>query len=146
MSDVIERASKLASEGKLDEAIKVYEEALKKSRDPSIMNNLANLYRIKGLVASAIQLYEEALKIDPSFKEAKLNLAVAYIEIGRHAEAIMILESLLKGGYETDELYLALAVAYEKSRRLADFIRAYSRVKRPDKDEILREYGVNPPR
>ncbi len=146
VDEVISKALDLVESGKLDEAISLYESFLKLEEVPEVLNNLANLYRMKGFVSKAIELYEKALKISPSFKDAKLNLAAAFLEIGRYGEAMMILENLKNSGYESDELYLALAVAYEKSKRMSDFISAYKKVKRSDKDDILRSYGVEPPR
>lgn len=146
VDEVISKALDLVGSGKLDEAISLYESFLELEEVPEVLNNLANLYRMKGFVSKAIELYEKALKISPSFKDAKLNLAAAFLEIGRYGEAMMILENLKNSGYESDELYLALAVAYEKSKRMSDFISAYKKVKRSDKDDILRSYGVEPPR
>ncbi len=146
VDEVISKALDLVGSGKLDEAISLYESFLELEEVPEVLNNLANLYRMKGFVSKAIELYEKALKISPSFKDAKLNLAAAFLEIGRYGEAMMVLENLKDSGYESDELYLALAVAYEKSKRMSDFISAYKKVKRSDKDDILRSYGVEPPR
>ncbi len=146
VDEVISKALDLVESGKLDDAISLYESFLKLEEVPEVLNNLANLYRMKGFVSKAIELYEKALKISPAFKDAKLNLAAAFLEIGRYGEAMMILENLKNSGYESDELYLALAVAYEKSKRMSDFISAYKKVKRSDKDDILRSYGVEPPR
>jgi len=144
--DVIKKALDLVKIDKIDEAISVYENFLQLEEVPEVLNNLANLYRMKGLVSKAIELYDRALKLSPSFKDAKLNLAASFLEIGRYGEAMMILESLQNSGYESDELYLALAVAYEKSKRISDFIETYKKISRPDKDDILRSYGVEPPR
>ncbi len=146
VDDVINKAMSLVEKGDIDSAISLYEDFLKLEEVPEILNNLANLYRMKGFVSKAIELYEKALKISPSFSDAKLNLAASFLEIGRYGEAMMILENLKISGYESDELYLALAVAYEKSNRISDFIEAYKKVKRTDRDEILRSYGVNPPK
>ncbi len=146
VDDVIKKALDLVKMDKIDEAISVYENFLQLEEVPEVLNNLANLYRMKGLVSKAIELYDRALKLSPSFKDAKLNLAASFLEIGRYGEAMMILESLQNSGYESDELYLALAVAYEKSKRISDFIETYKKISRPDKDDILRSYGVEPPR
>ena len=144
-NEIIEKASKLVEEGRIDEAERIYEDALKEEEIPEILNNLANIYRMKGLVSKAIEMYERAIKLDPSFKEAKLNLAASFLEIGRYGEAMIILENLKTQGYESDELHLALAIAYEKSGRFAEFLKEYEMVKKRDKDEILKSYGVNPP-
>ncbi len=146
VNEQIKRALELSKSGNIEDAISIYKEILEDEELPEVMNNLANLYRMKGLVSEAIELYERALKMDPSFSEAKLNLAASFLEIGRFGEAMIILESLRENGYESDELYLALAVAYNKSHRVSDFISAYKKVKRSDKDEILKNYGVTPPK
>jgi tetratricopeptide (TPR) repeat protein len=145
VNEILEKGLKLVKNGRIDEAINLYENFLREKEVPEILNNLGNLYRMKGMVSRAIELYERALKMDPSFNEVKINLAASFLEIGRYGEAMIILESLKSNGVESDELYLALAVAYEKSKRYAEFIEMYRKVKRKDKDEILRSYGVNPP-
>ncbi len=145
VEEIIKRAIELVEEDKLDEAEKLYEDTLKVYECPEIWNNLGNVYKRKGLLSKAIQAYEKALRIDPGFKIARANLGIAYMDIGRYAEAAMILEKVLESGFVSDEIYLALAISYEKSGRIADFVKVYRKLKHPDKDEILRSYGVEPP-
>ncbi len=145
VNEIFKRALSLAEEGRLDDAEKAYMEALRVAEFPELWNNLGNVYRRKGLLSKAIECYENALKLDPHFRMAKVNLGAAFLEMGRYGEALLILESLLKSGDDSQETLLALAIAYEKSGRHADFIRIYRLIKLESKDEILKEYDISPP-
>ena len=135
----------MSDHGRLNEAEEKYKEALEIVQLPEIWNNLGNVYKRKGLLYKAIESYQRALEMDPKYPTARANLGIAFMDLGRYAEAIMILEKVIESGYESDEVYLALAISYEKSGKTADFVRVYSKVKRKDKDEILKSYGVEPP-
>lgn len=60
----------------------------------------------RGEIQSAVQGYRQAIHLDPSYKEAHFNLAVAYYTCGRLAEAAVCLEALLALSPEdTEALY-----------------------------------------
>jgi len=141
---LLKEALELANLGDLDGAERKLKEALDIENLPELWNNLGNVYRRKGFLYQAIEAYQKALSLDEDFHIARLNLGVAFLEIKRYSEAIMILQPLL-GKLDRDELYLALAIAYEKSGKYADFAAMYDKVKSPDKDKILSEYGVESP-
>ena len=141
---LLKEALELANLGDLDGAERKLKEALSKENLPELWNNLGNVYRRKGFLYQAIEAYQRALSLDDNFHIARLNLGVAFLEIKRYSEAVMILQPLL-GKLDRDELYLALAIAYEKSGRYADFAAMYNKIKNPEKDRILNEYGVESP-
>lgn len=56
----------LKREGRIEEAIAVYEGLLKTSDDPRVLNNLANAYAAAGRADSAKEHYKKALETSPS--------------------------------------------------------------------------------
>jgi tetratricopeptide (TPR) repeat protein len=79
----------LASQGKLEEAIQNYREALR--IDPAnaeAHNNLGVALRERDELEDAIQHYREALRINPAYAEAHFNLANALVKQGELEEAI----------------------------------------------------------
>ncbi|MCP4676116.1 MAG: tetratricopeptide repeat protein [Deltaproteobacteria bacterium] len=55
-----------------------------------VMNMLGVIYHDKGQVALAQEYFEKALRINPRYTEAALNLAVTYNEQGRYSQAKQI--------------------------------------------------------
>ena len=55
-----------------------------------VMNMLGVIYHDKGQVAFAQEYFEKALRINPHYTEAALNLAVTYNEQGRYNQANQI--------------------------------------------------------
>jgi tetratricopeptide (TPR) repeat protein len=55
-----------------------------------VMNMLGVIYHDKGQVAHAQEYFEKALRLNPRYTEAALNLAVTYNEQGRYAQAKQI--------------------------------------------------------
>jgi len=68
-----------ALQGKKDDAIAAYKEALQNKEDFSeVYNNLGAAYVDKGMIDDAIVTYKKALTISPNFGEVYNNLGVAY--------------------------------------------------------------------
>lgn len=115
--------SKLAlyfmDQGRLDEAIGQYEEALR--IDPLSFeshNNLGNIYNARNRLAEAIAQYQAAIKINPRSAEARNNSGVALNKLGRSQEALArYLEALsLKSDYP--EAHHNIASLYGKMGNL----------------------------
>ena len=69
----------LALQGKRDEAISAYKEALQNKEDfKEVYNNLGAVYVDKDMVDDAIATYKKAIEISPNFGEAYNNLGVAF--------------------------------------------------------------------
>jgi protein O-mannosyl-transferase len=79
----------LYRQGRLEEAIALYQTALKKEPNSAeYHNNLANALRQSGRLDDAVAEYEKAVQCDPSFADAELNLGKALGLEGKEDEAI----------------------------------------------------------
>ncbi len=77
-------------QGKLDEAIACYTEALSHPDcydRPDVLTNLAKAWTLKGDYARAIEFYEQALILRPDFPKARSNLGAILQRVGRAREA-----------------------------------------------------------
>lgn len=96
-SGSFEDAEKLIVEGKLDNALKVYQSIL--DRDPAS----ARAYRGIGLALwtggrsdQAIRFYDRALEIEPQLVQAHMDLSIIYSALYQHKLAIQYAEQALK--------------------------------------------------
>ena len=79
----------LAHNGRLDEAISHYSEALRLKSDASEVHiNLANVLAAQGSVDEAIKHYFEALRLEPDYDKAHNNLGNALAGKGKVEEAM----------------------------------------------------------
>ena len=69
------------AEGNYMEAAVLYEQVLVEQPAPEVYYNLGNAYFKQGELAQAILAYERALRLKPSFKDAKHNLQFAQSRI-----------------------------------------------------------------
>ena len=91
-------------------------------------SGLAHLLRSRGQLAEAIPHFEAAVKIRPTFLDARNNLAVALTEAGRWREAIEHLENLLAAHPNYLEGRYSLGNALIAAGRPQDGAREYYRV------------------
>ena len=69
------------AEGNYAEAATQYEQILQEQPTPEVYYNLGNAYFKQGELAQSILAYERALRLKPSFKDAKHNLQFAQSRI-----------------------------------------------------------------
>jgi tetratricopeptide (TPR) repeat protein len=87
----------LGSIGEFTNLIRQYRESLTHSFDmPSTQMSLGNLERNLGNPAAAEDAYQRAIRIEPDYIPARLNLADLYRETGREALVIPLLQYALK--------------------------------------------------
>ena len=105
-------ASLLHDQGRLDEALDVYRQALVGApQSAAIFNNLGSLYRDMRQACEAVCAYEQALRADPEFIGARTNLAHALRDQGRVVEAIVHYRGALAGGHADEGVIAGLAQA-----------------------------------
>jgi tetratricopeptide (TPR) repeat protein len=100
----------LFQEGKVSEAVKQYEEALRLYPDyPKAHVNLGIALEQTGHVQEAINQYEQALRLQPDYSKAHYSLAVALEHAGRVQEAVEHYEQALQANPDYIEARSALA-------------------------------------
>ena len=89
----------LSEQGRLDEAIAQYQEALEIQPDYAYAhNNLGNALRQKGQVSEALAHYRKALELQPNLAWANCNLGAIFLQQGQVDEAIAQFQRALQVG------------------------------------------------
>ncbi len=109
--------------GKLDEAIKHFQQALILKPDyPEAHNSIGIALFKKGRIPEAIEHYEQALQLKPDYAEAHDNLGSALADMGRLQEAIEHFKQALRLKPDLAEAHYNLALAYAKTGRSAEAV------------------------
>lgn len=86
----ISQANKAYQEGNYNEAITLYESVLEHGEAPELYYNLGNAYYKTNQIGKSILNYERALRLRPSFEDAKHNLALANTKVLDKIEPIEV--------------------------------------------------------
>lgn len=81
-----------------------------KSQSSEAINNLANIYYLKGKYTEAIELYEEATAIDPNDPHLWVNIARCYLKLNKNIKAKEAFEMAYKLNPNIPRIYRNLAV------------------------------------
>lgn len=125
-----ERGGEYARQGKIDEAIGEYEEAIKINPDfAEAYNALGVIYwKDRHLLYQAERAFEEALRINPNYISPRFGLAGMYITNELTEEAETHLREVLKRTSKKEEraqAYLALGEIYYYYKKLPNKAREY---------------------
>ncbi|HVM59939.1 MAG TPA: tetratricopeptide repeat protein [Verrucomicrobiae bacterium] len=113
----------LAHEGKLDDAIVHFEQALQLKPDyAEAHGNLGNALYREGRIEEAIAHYEQALRIRPDYAEAHSNLGFALARLGRLPEAIEHFEQAVRVAPDYAMGQYNLGIALGQAGRLGEGI------------------------
>jgi tetratricopeptide (TPR) repeat protein len=116
----------LRDEGRVDDAITHYQEALKiKPGAAEFRNNLGTALQQEGRVDEAIAQYREALQIKPNEAEMRYNLGNALLQKGRVDEAAADYQKALQIKPDYAEAHNNLAIALLQKGRVDDAITHY---------------------
>ena len=86
---LIDKGQLLQAQGRLDEAIKYYEEGLKiYPQSVAALNNMGGCYLLKDLVSDAVRCFEAAAEIWPNSPKPRNNVGAALKEVGQIDDAI----------------------------------------------------------
>jgi len=105
-------------------------------RYANVFHMLGVIVSQEGLPAEAIRLFREALRVNPGYREARLNLAIALTETGAYAEAAAEAGKLALPRADAERL--SLGVRGRLANAHADLARQYQAVGWYDK--AVREY------
>ncbi len=126
-------------QGRFDAATQCFREIVRDNPDrfADVYNKLGIIYQRNGLSEKAIACFEKALKVNPAYTEAALNLSIVYNEVGRYEEAHRIFNTAVKTVSKRrliKDLYIEGKLANEHAR-LGDQYYQIGRVK-----EAIAEY------
>jgi protein O-mannosyl-transferase len=118
----------LASEGRADEAIAEYREAVRILPGyTEARNNLGIALTQAGRWEEAIPEYEEAARLDPASGRTRYNLGNALLHLGRPDEAIAAYGEALRLSPGNPSIEYNLGLACARAGRLPEAIAAYRR-------------------
>jgi len=116
----------LAGEGKPDEAIEHYRQAVRLYPDyVQAHNNLAVLLEERGRPDEAIRHYQEALRVDPNVVEAHYNLALIFLRQGKLDGAVEHFKHALRINPHLPWAHYNLATALARQGKLDAAIEEY---------------------
>lgn len=87
-ADLISQGDKLWGEQKIDEAEKIYQQAIKASPDDAIAyEKLAGLYLTNSRTKDAIGIYQDAINRNPENAKSFVGLSLAYLHQQKYSQA-----------------------------------------------------------
>ena len=134
----------LASQGKNDEAIHQYLEALRIRPDfAEAHNHMGNALKIQGIPGEAIDHYKKALGIKPQYAEAYYNLGHILAGQGKIADAVEQYSAALKLRPEYPEVHYQLGSALMNQGKIDEAMAHYFKAlnKRPTDAKIFNQLG-----
>ncbi len=102
-----EKGLSLFSKGKLEQAVKEYNEAIRAY--PALAaahNNLGSAHFAAGRFGEAAAAFRRACEIDPGYGQAYFNLALVHIKLGREREAQEALTAAARAYHAAGEAHL----------------------------------------
>ena len=117
-----------SEKGLLDEAIQLYERALK--INPNYLQafvNLGNEYRKKGDAGRAEEFYQKAIKMNPEYAGARLHIAEVWMNQGLIEKAVLEYEKILDTNPTSAEAHYGLGVACYGKGKLDEAIMHYQK-------------------
>lgn len=116
-------ASRAMSEGRFEEATRIYRELLKSLPDePGLLMNLGMALAMGGHESDAIAPLERAISLNAKLIPAHLFLGSSYLSLGEPQKAIAPLERAVAGAPKDVERRQMLAQAYVAAGRVADAV------------------------
>lgn len=126
-TDYAKQGDKFFMEGRLMDAIKVYEQALK------VHPEMADTWNNRGVVLTRLQNYEEAiasydraLQIRPEYPDAWNNRGVCLLELQEYQEAIVSYEQAIKVKPDYADAWNNRGVALSKLQNYQEAVKSYN--------------------
>lgn len=135
---LLESATSLYHEGRLEEAILKYKKAQKLFPESTLINlNLAVIYKDLGLYRQAIEEYKKALKNSPDDVYILKNLGLAYYLNDDLKEAIQVYKRAVKIEPEDSEIHFNLGRCFQEKGLLREAISHYRKAIKMDPHNAL---------
>jgi len=116
----------LEGEGRADEAIEHYKEALQLKADHAeANNNLGSALLSQGKFYESIGFLRRAIEVKANYPEAYYNLGAAYLIVGRYQDAVEAFRKCTKIKPAFAEAYYSLGSAYVKLGRVESGVEAF---------------------
>ena len=113
-------------EGRLDDAVAYFQEALRLSPDHSIaLNNLGSAYRQQKRWDDAKKTYERALAINANDADANYGLGMVYAQQDDAARAFELLQQALKARPNYPEALNNLGILYLRTKRRDEAVASF---------------------
>jgi tetratricopeptide (TPR) repeat protein len=113
-------------EGRADEAVHCFEEAVHLSPDHLIaLNNLGNAYRVKKNWAAAKRIFQHSLEVNSSDAEANYGLAMVYAQADDSARTYEYLKMALKARPAYPEALNNLGILYLRTARRDEAVASF---------------------
>jgi tetratricopeptide (TPR) repeat protein len=113
-------------EGRTDEAIRCFKEALRSSPDHLIaLDNLGNAYRLQKRWDDARETFDRGLQVNPSDPEANYGLAMVFAQADDSARAYEYLQKALKARPVFPEALNNLGILYLRTQRQDEAVASF---------------------
>lgn len=126
-------------------ALREYEDLQMATADhPEAHLNLGLLHANRARPDLAEESYKTAIRMDPSFLPARVNLANLFNHLGRNAEAERIFRETIARFPEEGELYYSLGLLLAERRQLEESVRALARAVElmPERPRVRYNYSL----
>jgi tetratricopeptide (TPR) repeat protein len=95
--DLFIQATELAEQGRLDEALALFQALLKTdSNNATIWNNIGIIRFRQGEYREAVNAFGQATDTNPEFTNAWFNKSLALVNLGKETEALRALDKVIK--------------------------------------------------
>lgn len=126
--DYIRRGNRAQDEGRLQDAMDAYSEAIK--ADPENAGayvGRGNIYKDLGDPEEAIKAYDKAIELDPDYADAYNNRGIIYKDIGHPEKAIKDYNKAIELKPDYADAYNNRGIAYRDSGHPEEAIRDYDK-------------------
>jgi Flp pilus assembly protein TadD len=133
----------LDRKGRSDEAIRLYQTALRLKPTNTVVRNLLGIaLSHKGQIDEAITQFQETIRLSPDYSEAHYNLGNALLEKGQTDEAIRQYEEVIRLKMDSAELHNNLGLALARKGQTDEAIRHYREALRREPDDPDLHYNL----